>query len=204
MTSEGFRIKAVSPGRMQLVCHPEPFASLRTGSTKDLIIDGMKRREFLEKLKNVLLSVSCGTLLSGCEFIERSAYSPGQMAYCLGYLIYGNNPPSEEVGKLQNLLQAAVQSAPGLQSMLERIYFDIMMKALPAPFENLSPESRKNIFNAMLPVLLENPEVVGVIDQYLEEERVLKVIDYPDIPGGFGECGWLVLENEVWDRYYKK
>ena len=162
----------------------------------------MKRREFLAKLKNALLFLPCGSLLGGCAFIERSAYSPGQMAYCLAYIVYGNNPPAGEVVRMQNLLQTAVQSSPGLQSMLERIYFDIMMKALPASFDNLSPESRRNIFNTTMPILLENPEIINVIDQYLDEEGVLKVIDYPDIPGGFGECGWLVLENEVWERYY--
>jgi hypothetical protein len=126
------------------------------------------------------------------------------MAYCLAYIIFGNSPPAPEVRQIENILQAAGQNSPGLQARLERIYFDIMVKALPASFESVSAEGRKNILNKMLPVLLEQPEIMSVLDQYLDDQNVLKVMDYPNLPGSFGECGWLVLEGEVWERYYGK
>jgi hypothetical protein len=162
----------------------------------------MKRREFLAALKNTLLTFSFGRLLSGCAVIERGAYRSRHMAFFLGYLVYGAPPPSEEVGKIQDLLHAAVQNASGLQARIERINFDIVLKSLPASFEKAPAEDRKSISNSMLPVLLEHPEIMNVLYQYVDEQSALKVIDYPELPGQFGECGWLVLEGEVWERYY--
>ena len=164
----------------------------------------MTRREFLAKLKNALLTLSCGSFLSGCEVIERGAYSSRHMAFFLGYLVYGTTPPPDAVKTVQDLLQAAVQNAPGLQARLERIYFDIVVKALPASFETISSERQMNIVNQMMPVLQEHPEIINVLDQYLDDQGVLNVIDCPELPGQFGECGWLVLEGEVWERYYGK
>jgi hypothetical protein len=164
----------------------------------------MKRREFLAALKNALLTASCGSFLSGCAVIERGAYRSRHMAFFLGYLVYGTSPPPGAVGTVQDLLQAAVQNAPGLQARLERIYFDIVVKALPASFETMSSEGRMNIVKQMMPVLLEHPEIMNVLDQYLDDQGVLNVIDCPELPGQFGECGWLVLEGEVWERYYGK
>jgi hypothetical protein len=79
-----------------------------------------------------------------------------------------------------------------------------MMKALPFSFEKVSAEGRMSIVNEIMPVLREHAEIMNVLYQYVDDQSVLKVMDYPDLPGSFGECGWLVLEGEVWERYYGK
>lgn len=115
--------------------------------------------------------------------------------------MYGNNPPMEEVAKIERCMQAAAQTYKGLQSRYERIYFDILLKTWPASFQNVSREKQKIVFKKIMPTLLLHREIVDVINAYLDES-VVNFIYYPDMLGRYGECGWLVLEGEVWDRYY--
>jgi hypothetical protein len=166
-----------------------------------MVFDAMKRRDFLEKLKNAALSIFCGCFFTGCKLMERRTYCAGQFAYYLGYLIYGNNPPTEEVARIEGYMQSAAQKYAGLQSKYERIYFDILLKTWPASFQNLSCEKQKIVFKKIMPTLLLHQEIADLLYAYLEE-CVVKMIYYPDVPGRYGECGWLVLEGEVWDRYY--
>ena len=107
----------------------------------------------------------------------------------------------EEVARIEGYMQSAAQKYAGLQSKYERIYFDILLKTWPASFQNLSRDKQKIVFKKIMPTLLLHQEIADLLYAYLEE-CVVKMIYYPDVPGRYGECGWLVLEGEVWDRYY--
>jgi len=161
----------------------------------------MTRRDFLTALKNLVLSIFCGCFFTGCQLIERKTYNARQFAYYLAYLMYGSNPPIEEVAKIEGYMQAAAQTYEGLQSKYERIYFDIVVKTWPASFQHLSGGKQKNAFKKIMPTLLLHQEIADIINAYLEESMV-KILYYPDMPGSYGACGWLVLEGEVWDRFY--
>jgi len=119
------------------------------------------------------------------------------LADLIGYLLYENNPPSqlrEEIGKhLQKIISSRVE---------EQLEQGIFGKLDIRNFGNLLPEDKKIVVKQALPELLQCQEIIDIIDNLLQGDRVLQYLDYPDLPGEFGECGWLVLEGSVWDRYY--
>lgn len=167
------------------------------------LVGDMKRRDFLTALKSMVLTVCGGCFFTGCQFIESKAYNGGQFAYYLGYLLYGHNPPLQEVARIAECMRGAAQEYAGLQSRYERIYFDIVMQTWPASFQHLSAEQQRNVFKKIMPTLLLHQEIADVINAYMDAGWAT-VLYYPDMIGSYGECGWLVLEGAVWDRYYGK
>ena len=85
---------------------------------------------------------------------------------------------------------------------LEWLYFRICLKKKSSSFETLSSEKKRGTFRKIMPMLVQDPKIIDVLSKYLNGDRALEYLDYPDLPGEYGECGWIVLEGTVWDRYY--
>ena len=45
-------------------------------------------------------------------------------------------------------------------------------------------------------------EMMGVLESYLDDARVLEYLDYPVLPGDQGDCGYLIQDGEIWERYH--
>ena len=161
----------------------------------------MIRREFLKRTNNFFISLFGIVLLGGCGTWGGEASSTSKLPSLLGYLLYGDNLPEKAVKKIEKQLEAIFQN-----SLATKLEFDRLCLRLDInkgkPFKTLSSQSKKEIFAQVMPVLLECPEVIKALEKYLQKEGALKYLDYPDLPGDFGECGWLVLEGDIWDRYY--
>jgi hypothetical protein len=99
-------------------------------------------------------------------------------------------------------VENVVQSSLRKKWELESLYNRITQKNSNSSFETLSPGNKEVFFKDIMPLLQQSSGIQEILKHYLEGDRVLQFLDYPDLPGDFGECGWLVLEGEVWDRYY--
>ena len=152
--------------------------------------------------ENLFFSLALGTFSGGCGLLGEQINSVSQIASWIGYLLYGDNTPKQGFEEIKNHLDVIIQSSLRKRLELEWLYFRINLKYKSGSFEALSPEQKREAFRELMPMLMNHPVIAGAIFQHLEGDRVLEYLDYPDLPGEFGECGWLVLEGEVWDRYY--
>ena len=157
----------------------------------------IKRRELLILGKRLLFLIPGWKFLSlpGQVHGRENLYS--QLNDLIGYLLYGNQPPlplKEEIGKhVQSVMNSALK-----EKLKQKIFFDAEFKN----FKDLSPEDRKMVAKKILPKLLRYPDIIAIINNCLQGDRALQYLNYPDLPGEFGECGWLILEGEIWDKYY--
>jgi hypothetical protein len=161
----------------------------------------MIRREFLRLAYNAFSTLFAMIVLSGCKSGKKKTSSYSQLAILLCYLLYGDNLPAKEINKIEKLLEDTVQD-----SLTAKLEFDWLCGHLSIDkvnsFQTLSTQDKKGFLQQAMPVLVKCPQIIGALEKYLQKEHALKYLDYPDLPGHFGECGWLVLEGEVWDRYY--
>jgi len=157
----------------------------------------MTRRELLALGRNLFISLFLGRFSVGCSTLERNLNTPSQLAFLLGYLLYQDNPPVKGVEEIEKYLEAIVQ-----RSLKEQLEGELSSKMKNSSFETLSSEDKRNCFKEIMPILVKHSEILDVLSQYLQEERVLEYLDYPDLPGEYGECGWMIIEGDVWDRYY--
>ena len=164
----------------------------------------MTRRELLALAKNSLISLSLGGLLGGCELLGKQITSISnlshELASLLGYLLYEDKPPIERVREIETYLNTIAQNSLRKRLVLELLYYRIGMKTIS--FDTLSSENKRDYLEKTMPILCNSSVIIEILEQYLQGDRILQYLDYPDLPGEFGECGWLVLEGEVWDRYY--
>jgi hypothetical protein len=165
----------------------------------------MTRRELIVLVKNLYISFLCGGVLYGCDFSKKQkeemlSFVP-RLALLLGYLLYGDELSPDKVEEMKTYLKKVVQGSLKKKQELESLFKGIIQKNGNNSFEDLSPEYKESYFKEIMPLLVQSPGVQETLKHYLEGERVLQYLDYPDLPGDFGECGWLVLEGEVWDRY---
>ena len=158
-------------------------------------------REFLRLTCNAFSTLFGMIVLFGCKSWEKKTRSHSQLAILLCYLLYGDNLPAEKVNEIEKLLENTVQN-----SLTAKLKYDRLCVQLNADkvnsFQTLSSQDKKGFLQQATPVLVECPEIISALEKYLQKEQALKYLDYPDLPGDFGECGWLVLEGEVWERYY--
>lgn len=161
----------------------------------------MIRREFLKRANNFIISLYGIALLGGCGAWGSKTSTTSQLAYLLIYLLYGDNLPAEAVDKIGKQLEAIFQNSLTTKLELDRLCLRLNINK-EKPFQALSSQNKKEIFKQIMPMLVERPEIINVLKKYFQKEGALKYLDYPDLPGDFGECGWLVIEGEVWDRYY--
>ena len=162
----------------------------------------MTRREFFVLGKNLFISFCWAGLLSGCGLLARKNDTTSQLAHLLGYLLYEDNPPVKGIQEIEKHLKTIAQSSLRKQLELEWLYLRIYLKIRDISFETLSSKNKKDNFEEIVPMLVHNPEIFYALQMYLQGERVLDYLDYPDLPGEYGDCGWMVLEGAVWDRYY--
>ena len=161
----------------------------------------MIRREFLKWAFNASSILFGMIFLVGCKSWKKKTNSSSHLAVLLCYLLYGDDLPEKEINKIEKLLEKTIQSS--LQSKLE---FDRLCVHLNIDkvntFQTFSSQDKRDFLQQAMPVLVECPEIISALEQYLQKQNALKYLDYPDLPGNFGECGWLVLEGAIWDRYY--
>jgi len=157
----------------------------------------MTRRGLLLLGKRLLVFVTGWQFLGGFRQLHGSEEFHSQLPDLIGYLLYENNQPPRLKEEIRKHMKEVINST--VAEDLERKIFSRMDVR---NFEALVPEEKKNVVKKILPELMQYPEIIDIINSCLQEERVLQYLDYPDLPGDFGECGWLVLEGEVWDRYY--
>jgi len=164
----------------------------------------MTRRELLTLAKNSLISLSLGGLLGGCELLGKRIASvsklSSELASLLGYLLYEDKPTIERVREIETYLNTIAQKSLRKRLVLELLYYRIGMKNIS--FDTLSSENKRDYLEKTMPILCNSSVIIEILEQYLQGDRILQYLDYLDLPGEFGECGWLVLEGEVWDRYY--
>ena len=159
--------------------------------------ENIARRELFKLGKRVLF------LIAGWKFLfwPRQVHSRGnfhsQLSDLIGYLLYENHPPShlqEKIGKhVQELLSSVLE-----EKLKQKIFSQAGLKN----FKDLSPEDKRVAVKKILPELLQHPEIIDIINNYLQGDRAMQFLGYPDLGGEFGECGWLILEGGIWDRYY--
>jgi hypothetical protein len=157
----------------------------------------MTRRELLLLGKRLLALLVGWKFLGGFRQLHGSEEFYSQLPALIGYLLYDNNPPSRLRVEIDKHMKKNINS-----TLAEQLELEIFSKMDIKCFDALLPEEKKVVVKKILPELMQYPEIIDIINDCLQEERVLQYLDYPDLPGDFGECGWLVLEGDVWDRYY--
>ena len=157
----------------------------------------MTRRELLALGKNLFISLFLGRFLVGCRPLEKNLNTTSQLASLLGYLLYEDNLSVKTAKEIEEYLEAIVQ-----RSLNEQLELELSHKIKNSSFETLSSKDKRNCFKEILPILVKHSDILDVLSKYLHGEQVLEYLDYPDLPGDYGECGWMVLEGDVWDRYY--
>jgi hypothetical protein len=162
----------------------------------------MTRRELLALGKNLFISLFLGRSLVGCRPLGKNLHTTSQLAHLLGYLLYEDNPPVKGIEEIEKHLNKIAQRSLKKQLELEWLYLRISLKIRDSSFETLSPENKMGNFEAIMAMLVHNPEIFDALQMHLQGEHVLEYLDYPDLPGEYAECGWLVIEGAVWDRYY--
>ena len=166
----------------------------------------MTRREVILLIRNIYISFLVGGVLKGCDFSkgQKKDIPPltPQLAFLLGYLLYGDGLSPDRVEEMKMHVEVVVQSSLSKKGELEALYNRIIQKSRNTSFESLSSAKKEVFFKDIMPLLQQSSGIQEILKHYLEGDRVLQFLDYPDLPGDFGECGWLVLEGEVWDRYY--
>ena len=168
----------------------------------------MTRREVIRLVRNIYISFLVGGVLKGCDFSKgRKQDMPlltPQLAFLLGYLLYGDELFPDRVEEMKTHVEAVVQSSLRKKGELEALCNRITQKNSNSSFETLSPANKEVFFKDIMPLLLQSSAIQEILKRYFEGDRVLQYLDYPDLPGDFGECGWLVLEGDIWDRYYPR
>lgn len=157
----------------------------------------MTRRELLSLGSHLLTIIVGGRFLTGCQWSIVKKEPHPQLPDLIGYLLYDSNQPSQLREEVEGHMRRIFNSSREKQLELE-----ILSAINYVNFKNLSHEDKRVVFKKLLPHLLQYPEILDILDCYLQDDRVLQYLDYPDLPGEFGECGWLVLEGAIWDRHY--
>ena len=157
----------------------------------------MTRRELFLLVTRLLVVIMGGKCLAGCQWLSTNRSFQSQLAYLIAYLLFDSTIPSHSTGEIKRHLQKTITG-----SREKQIENDILSKIPSINFETLPAEDKRATFEKILPQLLKYQEILDIVDHYLGEERVLEYLDYPDLPGEYGECGWLLIEGTVWDRYY--
>jgi len=157
----------------------------------------MTRRELLALGKNLFISLFLGRSLVGCRLLEKNSNTTSQLASLLGYLLYEDNLSVKAAKEIEEYLETIVQ-----RPLKEQLELELSYKIKNISFETLSSEDKRNCFKEIMPILVKHPEILDVLSRHLQEEQVLEYLDYPDLPGEYAECGWMVIEGDVWDRYY--
>ena len=111
--------------------------------------------------------------------------------------MYYTTIPSRSIDNIKKHVQRTITG-----SLKQQMENEILPGINTINFEALSAEAKRAVFEKIAPQLVQHQEILDIVDHYLQEERVLDYLDYPDLPGEFGECGWLITESSVWDRYY--
>lgn len=155
------------------------------------------RRELLLLGKRFLFLIAGWKFLSCPSQVFSREKIHSQLTDIIGYLLYENNPPSHLRAEIGKQVYEFINSTIGAQ--LEQ---EIFLRTNVKNFKDLPPEDKKIFVKTILPELIKHPEIMDIINNYLQGNRLQQYLDYPDLPGEFGECGWLVLEGDIWDRYY--
>ena len=157
----------------------------------------MTRRELFLLGRRLLVLIMGGGFLGGCGWLRLGRSFHSRLAYLMAYLLYDNNIPSHSIADITRHVQRTING-----SLKKQIENEILSKINTINFEALSTEDKRAAFENIVPQLVQYQEILDIVDHYLQEERVLEYLDYPDLPGEYGECGRLIVENSVWDRYY--
>lgn len=157
----------------------------------------MTRRELLVLGKRLLFFIAGWKFLSWPQQVFSRKNFNSELADIMGYLLYENNPSSHMRAEIGRQVYEFINST--IEAQLEQ---EIFLRTNVKNFKDLSPEDKKIVVKTILPELMQYPEIIDIINNCLQGDRALQYLDYPDLPGEFGECGWLVLEGEIWDRYY--
>ena len=157
----------------------------------------MTRRELFLLGKRLLFVIIGGKLLGGCQWLHINRTLHSQLPYLIAYLLYDNNIPSRSIDEIKRHVQRTING-----SLKKQIENEILSRINTINFEALSAEDKRAIFEKIVPQLVQYQEIIDIINLYLQGDKVLEYLDYPDLQGEFGECGWMVIEGTVWDRYY--
>ena len=157
----------------------------------------MTRRELLLLGNRLLVVIMGGEFLGGCGWLRLGRSFHSRLAYLIAYLLYDNTIPSRSIDDITKHVQSTITG-----SLKQQMENEILPRINTINFEALSAEDKRAVFEKIVPQLVQYQEILDIVDYYLQGERALEYLDYPDLPGEFGECGWLITESSVWDRYY--
>ena len=166
----------------------------------------MTRREVFVLVRNVYISFLFGGVLHGCDSSKEQKTDistlVSQLGLLLGYFLYGDDLSQDRVDEIQKHIKVVTYNSLRKRRELKSLFRRIVRKNSDSSFQTLSPENKEIYFKEIFPLLEGSSVILEILKRYLAEERVLRFLDYPDLPGDRGECGRLVLEGEIWDRYY--
>ncbi len=153
----------------------------------------MTRREAIALAKNIYISLLLGGVLKGCDSSkgQKQDIPPlvPQLSFLLGYLLYGGELSPDRIEEMKVHVEVVVQSSLRKKWELESLYNRIAQKDNKSSFEALSPGNKEVFFKDIMPLLQRSAGIQEILKHYLEGEGVLRYLDYPDLPGDFGECG---------------
>jgi len=164
------------------------------------------RREFLALTRNSLISIFLWGFVGGCKFSKKVRTnfpkSIPQLTHLLGYLLYEENPPASELKAIENQVRITIQNSSRAREELASLFTLINEGENTISFETLSSEDKKTYFKSIKLIVANSSVISEIIQQYLQGGGIQKYLDYPDVPSKYGECGWLIIEGAIWDRYY--
>ena len=157
----------------------------------------MTRRKFISVSTFLLLPVVGGISFNACQGGKDDKYYT-QFSTILAYMLFGENPPKEEQEKIKNALKETADQSASIQANLKQVFDKI------SSIGTLDTAAKEEYFQLVMPQIVGSPEILMVLTKYFEGKNILGYLDYPDLPGDYGWCGYLVQDGEVWNRYHPK
>jgi len=168
--------------------------------------ENFTRRAFLTVIRNLLISIFVWGFVGSCKFSKKDRNnlpkSIPHLTHLLGYLLYEENPPASELKAIENQLRITIQNSSRAREELALLSTLINEGEDNISFETLSSEDKKTYFKSIKLIVANSSVISEIIQQYLQGGGIQKYLDYPDVPSKYGECGWLINEGVIWDRYY--
>jgi len=155
----------------------------------------MSRRKFIGLSSLILLPVVGSVSFNACQGNKEEKYY-SQFSSILAFMLFGDHPPGQEQERIKIALRETASQSAAIETNLKQLFDRISSIA------TLGQDARQENFQLIVPQIVDSPEIPMVLNKYFDGNRVLDYLDYPDLPGDYGWCGYLVQSGKVWNRYH--